>query len=126
MFETVFHEVPIGARSPQVLYAGFADRMLSPVRLTADLLLIDLSSDGLRRLRVHRSHLVESTAAQYPRTRAWAGTLRDAAPDAAGLTWIARQRDRSIAVALDGWLGWWRSDDHQTGLTPSARLGPAI
>lgn len=100
VFETVFHDVPSGARSPQVLYASFADRILSPVRLTADLVVVDLSSDGLRRLRVHRSHLVESTAAQYPRTRAWAAALRDAASDAAGLTWIARQRDRSVAVGL--------------------------
>ena len=42
---SVFHDVPIGARYPRIYRGSFVDRLLSPVRTTADLRLTDLTSD---------------------------------------------------------------------------------
>lgn len=102
VFESVFHDVPIGAAHPQVLYAEFAARLLSPLVTTSELRLVDLTSEGLRRLRVQRTQLIETTSKQYPRTRKWAEALRESDPESAGLWWVARLHDTSQAVVLFG------------------------
>ncbi len=102
IFESVFHDVPVGAPNPRVLYTEFAARLLSPLVTTSELRLIDLTSEGLRRLGVRRTDLIESTSDQYPSTREWAQALHETDAKAAGLFWVARQHDTSRAVLLFG------------------------
>ena len=100
--ESVFHDVPFDALDPRVLRVSFASRLLSPVRTTHPLDLIDLTSEGLRRLRLTRAELIESNAAQHGWTCERGAELRAAAPWAQGLVWVARQHDRSLAYVLFG------------------------
>lgn len=100
--ESVFHDVPFDARDPIILAATFADRALSPVRTRVAVRVVDLTTPGLRRIRVRRSDLIESDPAAYTDTVRWAVALRDADPAIGGMRWVARLDDRSLAFVLFG------------------------
>lgn len=63
---------------------------------------MDLTSNGLSRLGVGRTELVESSARAYPATAAWARALHDSEEEPEGLLWVSRQQDTSTAVVLFG------------------------
>lgn len=99
--ETVFHDVPI--RGTKALpYSKLLHRALVRLRPTRDLRLVDLTSDGLRRLGVSRLELIESDPRSYDDTAAWARALHDHGARFDGLCWVSRQRDTSLAVVLFG------------------------
>ncbi len=100
--ETVLHDVPIRGPHRWVRQSRLLPLMVSTLAPGRDLRLVQLHGLGLRRLRVARVELIESTAGDYPRARRWAEALHrcDARPD--GLVWVARQHDTSLAVVLFG------------------------
>jgi hypothetical protein len=53
-------------------------------------------------LGIDRAHLIDTTKAQYPRTRRWAKALYSQFPDAQGLSWTSRRHDHAQAVMLFG------------------------
>ncbi|HTF69501.1 MAG TPA: RES domain-containing protein [Edaphobacter sp.] len=67
-----------------------------------DLRLIDLSTIALHKLGIDRAHLIDTTKAQYPRTRGWVEALYSQFPDAQGLSWTSRRHDHAQAVILFG------------------------
>lgn len=76
---------------------------------TRDLTLVDLSTDGLHRLRVPKAELIDSTPIDYPATAAWAQALHRQSPEIDGLVWMSRQQGRGRAVVLFG--DWVRTSD---------------
>jgi hypothetical protein len=74
--ETVFHGVPIRG-SKHLAHAQLVHRLVVALVARRDLILVDLTSDGLRRLGLTRGELIESDSRSYPRTAAWARALHD-------------------------------------------------
>lgn len=99
--ETVFHDVPVRG-CKVVARSGLVHKVAVTLVASRPLRLVDLTSNGLSRLGVGRTELVESSARAYPTTAAWARALHDGdqAPD--GLLWVSRQQDTSMAVVLFG------------------------
>lgn len=102
IFETVFHNVPIAALHKFVDLDAFATRgygQLIPQRV---LRLIDLTTDGLHRLKVPKDELINSPARDYRDTARWAQALYRQCRDADGLLWMSNRRDRDRAMVLFG------------------------
>jgi hypothetical protein len=101
VFETVFHDVPIrGVR--QVPYSKLLHRLVTAIIPTRDLTLVDLTSEGLRRLQLAPEELTTCGAPYYPQTAAWARALHAHPRQVDGLLWISRQRNTSQAIVLFG------------------------
>lgn len=78
---------------------GLGLSLITPKR---DLLLIELCGHGLRRLEVTAEELTSSSAAEYPRTIAWAKRLYESVRRAEGLLWMSRQFNSAQALMLFG------------------------
>ena len=115
IFETVFHDVPIDAPDKFVDLDAFAQRGHGELVPRRELLLVDLTSEGLHRLKVPKEELIASPARDYPDTARWAEALHRACKDADGLVWMSRQRDRDKAVLLFG--------DRVKGVLAGTRIG---
>ena len=106
LMETVFHEAPTPSAGAQLRCSEIAAKalVLSEVRATAVLRLVDLTSTGLRRIGLSRPQVtdIDTDAGAYPDTRALARHLHAACPSTHGLQWSSRQFDRSRAVMLFG------------------------
>jgi hypothetical protein len=101
LMETVFHDVPFAAGLKNWSKAShIAGKVYSTLTLDRNLVLIDLSSISLRKLGISRRELIESSSAQYPKTRPWALALHDQYANAEGLTWTSRQADPARAFVL--------------------------
>lgn len=101
VFETVFHDVPVkGAK--RVPHAKLLHRLVVALIPGRDLTLVNLTSEGLRRLELTRTELIDSDARSYPDTAAWARALHAHSENIDGLLWVSRQRDTSRAVVLFG------------------------
>jgi len=96
--ETVFHDVPLSGPDRRKARAELATRAMSRVRLTRDVLLVDLRTLGLGRLGLHRQELIDTEADQYPRTARWGRAFHQARPGAVGLMWMARLADLRAMV----------------------------
>lgn len=99
--ETVFHDVPVRG-DKRVPMAKLRGRAIAEIVVARDLRLIDLSSDGLRRLGLSRGELIDSDARSYGDTANWAAVLHAHPAGADGLLWVSRQRDTSRALILFG------------------------
>lgn len=102
IFETVFHEVPVDAADKFVDLDDFAQRGHGELVPNRDLKLVDLTSEGLHRLKVPKDELITSPSRNYPLTARWAEALHQQCADADGLLWMSRQRDRDHALLLFG------------------------
>jgi hypothetical protein len=102
IFETVFHNVPIDARDKFVDLDSFGQRAHGRLTPTRALRLIDLTTDGLHRLRIPRGELIDSPATEYAVTASWAAALHHRHPKIDGLRWMSRQRDSDQALMLFG------------------------
>lgn len=102
IFETVFHNVPIDAADKFVDLDNFAQRGHGQLVPGRDLELVDLSTDGLHRLRIPKAELITSAPIDYPDTACWAQALHQQYPQIDGLVWMSRQRDRDQALVLFG------------------------
>ena len=103
VMETVFHDVPTPPDNyhldTEILQS---ERMVvSTMRPTAPIRLVDLSSKGLKRLGYHRSQVIDSSARAYSDTRKIAQALYDDTK-AQGLCWTSRQDDEAQAIMLFG------------------------
>jgi hypothetical protein len=103
MMETVFHDVP----TPPADYILDIEKLrqqglvVSRFRPRRRLDVVDLSTKGLKRLGLHRTDLIDTPAAHYPATRAWAEWFHTN-PEAKGLLWTSRQDDGARAMILFG------------------------
>jgi RES domain len=75
-------------------------KVLTPLRTTRDLRLVQLHSAGLRRLGVHARDLTDTESAQYPFTVEWAHAAHAAGAD--GVVWRSRQLNSLRAYCLFG------------------------
>lgn len=115
IFETVFHEVPVDAPDKFVDLGDFARRGHGELSPRRDLRLVDLTSEGLHRLKVPKQELIASPSRDYPATARWAQALHQQFGDVDGLLWMSRQRDRDHALILFG--------DRLKGVLAGRRLG---
>ena len=99
--ETVLHDVPVRGRKV-VARSALVHKVAVTLLARRPLRLVDLTSNGLSRLGVARTELVESSARAYPTTASWARALHGAAERPDGLLWVSRQQDASTAVVLFG------------------------
>jgi hypothetical protein len=74
----------------------------SEIEVIEELLLIDLTSVGLRFFGLKNTQLIDTDAADYKLTRSWAEVLYDRNPEAQGLYWTSRQDNRAQALMLFG------------------------
>ena len=102
LMESVFHDVPIG-EGPTTIDPDHLDPLAcSEVETLKELLLIDLTSTGLRHFGLKNADLIDTDAITYPLTRAWAEALYERNPDAQGLYWTSRMQNRAQAFMLFG------------------------
>ena len=99
--ETVFHDVPVRGRKV-VARSALVHKVAVTLLTRRPVRLVDLTSNGLSRLGVARTELVESSARAYPTTAAWARALHGCPERPDGLLWVSRQQDTSTAVVLFG------------------------
>ena len=102
IFETVFHNVPIDAPDKFVDLDNFANRAHGRIVSDRDLQLVNLTTDGLHRLKVSKAELIASAPIDYLDTARWAQALHHQCPHVDGLFWMSRQRDRDQALVLFG------------------------
>jgi hypothetical protein len=115
IFETVFHDVPIDAADKFVDLDDFAQRGHGELVPSRDLKVVDLTREGLHRLKVPKEELIASPARDYPDTAQWAQALHRQFADVDGLLWMSRQRDRDHALVLFG--------DRLRGVLSGTRVG---
>lgn len=115
IFETVFHAVPIDAPDKFVDLDDFAQRGHGELVPARDLKLVDLTSEGLHRLKVPKQELIASPSRDYRDTALWAQALHRQFGDIDGLLWMSRQRDRDPALVLFG--------DRLAGVLGGRRIG---
>ena len=102
LMETIFHDLPFKTGFKPVSKRKMVRKAHTIVPPAIDLRLIDLSTIALHKLGIDRAHLIDTTKAQYPRTRRWAEALYSQFPDAQGLSWTSRRHDHAQAVMLFG------------------------
>jgi hypothetical protein len=102
LMETIFHDLPFKTGFKPVSKRKMVRKAHTIVLPAIDLRLIDLSTIALHKLGIDRAHLIDTTKAQYPRTRRWAEALYSQFPDAQGLSWTSRRHDHAQAVMLFG------------------------
>jgi hypothetical protein len=102
IFETVFHNVPVDAPCKFIDLDDFANRGYAKLIPHRTLRLVDLTTEGLHRLKVPKEELVASPSRDYLETARWAEALHRQYRDVDGLIWMSRQRDRDRALVLFG------------------------
>jgi hypothetical protein len=102
IFETVFHNVTVDAVDKFVDLDGFGSRGYGEIVPQRALQLVDLTTDGLHRLKIPKSELINSAPIDYLSTAKWAQAIYNSFPNVDGLVWMSRQRDRDQAVVLFG------------------------
>ncbi len=95
--ESVLHDAVPGAHLSRASWSG---KVLTPLRVTRDLGLVQLHSDGLRRFGIHARQLTDTDADQYPFTVSWALAAHTAGAD--GVCWMSRQLNSVRAFCLFG------------------------
>ena len=118
IFETVFHNVPIDAPDKFVDLDHFATRAHGTITPLRALKLVNLTTDGLHRLKVRKAELISSAPIDYPDTARWAEAIHREFPRVDGLFWMSRQRDRDQALLLFG--------DRAGRALTGTRLGTAL
>lgn len=101
IFESVFHDIREAAADQQIYRKDYEGRVLSKVRLSREVSLVDLATLGRHRLRVSRAELIEPVGRHhYLRTARWAEYFLRCTPDIDGLIWPARRFDSARAMVL--------------------------
>jgi hypothetical protein len=113
LMESVFHDVPLTAGPTSFDPDALNPMVCSVIEAAQDLLVIDLTTIGLRFFRLKNTDLIDTPAADYSSTRAWAEILYRENIDAQGLYWTSRQDNRAQAIMLFG-----------TRVDPGASLTP--
>lgn len=95
--ESILHDAVPRAHVPQ---ASWSRKVLTPLRTTRDLRMVQLHSDGLRRLGVQARDLTDTDSDQYRFTVEWAVAAH--AAGAEGVVWMSRQLNSVRAYCLFG------------------------
>jgi hypothetical protein len=95
--ESILHNAVPNAHLPRASWIG---KVLTPVRTTRDLRLVQLHSDGLRRLGVHARDVTDTDSDQYAFMVEWALAAHAAGAD--GVVWMSRQLNDVRAYCLFG------------------------
>jgi hypothetical protein len=118
IFETVFHNVPVDAEDKFVDLDDCAQRGHGQLVPARDLRLVNLTTDGLHRLKVPKEELITSAPRDDLHTARWAEALHHQFKDIDGLMWMSRRRDRDRALMLFG--------DRVRGALTGTRVGGAL
>ncbi|MDR2208736.1 MAG: RES family NAD+ phosphorylase [Azoarcus sp.] len=102
IFETIFHNIPIDAPYKFIDLNDFSSRGYARLIPQRTLRLVDLTTEGLHRLKVPKEELIASLPRDYPETARWAEALHRQCRKIDGLIWMSRQRDRDRALVLFG------------------------
>jgi hypothetical protein len=94
--------VPIDAPDKFVDLDDFANRAHGRIVPNRDLQLVNLTTDGLHRLKAPKSELITSAPIDYLDTARWAEAIHRQFSGVDGLFWMSRQRDRDQALVLFG------------------------
>lgn len=100
--ETIFHDVPAGARHatvPAMLVHGRAHGRLEVRR---DLRLASLRAPDLRRWRIAQNWLIGAPPGHYAETARWAAAIHRSFPAADGLIWTSGRCDPESAYLFFG------------------------
>lgn len=100
--ETVFHEIPHDAERKTVPLSDIEPLHHSTIRPLRNLLLATLFEPDLNAWKVSRKDLIDTNAAAYSATAAWALAIHDAHQDLDGLVWMSRRCDSDRAYLLFG------------------------
>jgi RES domain len=95
--ESILHDAVPNGHLPR---AAWLQKVLTPLRTTRDLRLVQFHSDGLRRMNVHARDLTDTDSDQYPFTAEWARAAH--AAGAEGVVWMSRQINSVRAYCLFG------------------------
>lgn len=103
LMESVFHDVPTPPAGHSLDLDTLRDQELvvSRIRLSRSVKLVDLSSKGMKRLGLTRADLIDTPAARYAETRNRAEHFH-AQTEAKGLAWISKQDDEASAFLFFG------------------------
>lgn len=97
VYESVLHDAVPGGHLPRQVWVG---KVLTPLRTRRDLRLVQLHSEGLRRLGLRSRDLTDTDADQYPFTVDWARAAHEIGAD--GVVWMSRQLNSVRAYCLFG------------------------
>jgi hypothetical protein len=100
--ESIFHQIPVRGPVRAIRRSTLRPMQVSVLAPGRDLKLVQLYDFGLRRLEVSRVELIDSEAAHYPRTAAWAAALHAWSGEVDGLVWVSRLHDTAFALVLFG------------------------
>lgn len=79
---------------------------------------MDLTTDGLHRLKLPKEELIASAPRDHLHTARWAEALHRQFKDIDGLMWMSKQRDRDRALMLFG--------DRVRGALTGTRVGGVL
>jgi hypothetical protein len=102
VMETIFHDLPVDPSSFILDFEDFADARFSTVAPARDLRLLDLTSIGLKALKLTKTGVIETGVDAYPETRRLALRWYRRWPTIDGLLWTSRQDDTAQACMLFG------------------------
>ena len=102
LMETVFHEAPIPSAKAVLTERGIEARRWAITRIeaTQPLVLVDLTSPGLRRNGLSPSDLIDTNAGSYPVTQQFARDLYLQFPAAQGIRWVSRLYNGGVCTVL--------------------------
>jgi RES domain len=102
LMETIFHTLPTDLSGYILDMDDLIDTVVSHIAPTRDINLIDLTTVGLRRLKLRKTDIIETSPLAYPKIRQVAENWHRDYPDVDGLVWMSRQYDESNACVLFG------------------------
>jgi hypothetical protein len=100
--ETIFHDVPIDEANKTVGTDNIKPLAHSIIELRRNLVMVPLFAPNLARWGVARGDLIETAAASYAVTAAWALAIHQSRADAHGLIWTSKRCDPQQALLLFG------------------------
>jgi hypothetical protein len=100
--ETVFHDVPVRGPMRRIRASSLRPLVVSTLIAKRTLRLVQLHTNGLRRLQVSRAETIDGGSRTYGATALWAQALHRCREDLDGFVWISRLHDTSRAIVLFG------------------------
>jgi hypothetical protein len=98
--ETLLRDRPPSSFVYQVPIMKIRGKRLSKLRLLADLTLVKLHGNGPAALGQSDDWITSCGPSDYPTTRLWAATIRNVAPDAAGIVYRPRHDNDRYAYVF--------------------------
>ena len=102
IYETILHDVPVGAERKTVPISAVRQRRHSTLVLRRALRLAALRAPDLMKWGIRREALIGSLPTQYPRTALWAKAIHNRFDHIDGLLWTSNLCDPDAALLLFG------------------------